>query len=72
MTTLDLFDPIPSLNHWFSLRGRHDRTNQKAKEQEWFQGVFHEACRRSEEQCIDIDTQESDETEDDQNREMHF
>ena len=43
MPTMDSFNPIPSLNHWFTLSNRHGRTNGKAKQQEWFHGVFREA-----------------------------
>ena len=43
MPTMDSFNPIPSLNHWFALSNRHGRTNGKAKQQEWFHGVFREA-----------------------------
>ena len=43
MSTLDTFNPLPALNRWFSLRDRHPRQDDKAKEQEWFAGVFHEA-----------------------------
>jgi len=41
---MDLFDPIPALNHWFTVcHRRHAKTNHKAKQQEWFVGVFNEA-----------------------------
>jgi hypothetical protein len=44
---IENFDPLPAINHWFSLRSRHPRQNDKAKEQEWFLGVFDEAENRS-------------------------
>ena len=33
-------DPFPAINYLFSLRDRHTRQNEKAKNQEWFVGVF--------------------------------
>ena len=33
-------DPLPAINHLFSLRDRHPRQNDKAKNKEWFVGVF--------------------------------
>ena len=46
MPSMDLFDAIPALNHWFTLRHhRHDKTNHKGKQQEWFVGVFNEAAK---------------------------
>lgn len=47
MPALENFDPLPAINHWFSLRDRRPRQNDKAKEQEWFLGVFDEAENRS-------------------------
>lgn len=43
MPDLEHFDPVPALTKWFSLRDRHSRCNDKAKEQDWFVGVFSDA-----------------------------
>ena len=48
MSTMDSFNPIPSLNHWFMLSNRHSKANDKAKLQEWFHGVFREASKTGE------------------------
>jgi hypothetical protein len=47
MPALEKFDPLPAINHWFSLRDRHPRQNDKAKMQEWFLCVFDDAENRS-------------------------
>lgn len=44
MPSLDLFNPLPALNKWFSKRDRHAKQNVKSKEQEWFVGVFKQAA----------------------------
>jgi hypothetical protein len=46
MPALENFDPLPAINHWFSMRDRRPHKNDKAKEQEWFLGVFDEAGNR--------------------------
>ena len=63
--TMDLFEPIPALNHRFTLRHhRHDKTNQKAKQQEWFVGVFNEAAK------ADMETEDNEFS--GQKNEIHF
>ena len=47
MPVLEKFDPLPAINHWFNLRDRHPRQNDKAQEQEWFTEVFDDAKNRS-------------------------
>ena len=44
MPSLDLFNPLPALNKWFSKRNRHPKENSEAKVQEWFAGVFQQAA----------------------------
>ncbi len=53
MPTVDLFDPVPGLNRWFSCQGRQARSNPKAKQQAWFQGVFFEASDASQDRGAD-------------------
>ena len=79
MPSLDLFDPIPSLNNCRGSRRSHrrDKTNDKARKQEWFLGVFHEATnKRTHKEAnlnVDIDINESADEGDEPNEgEVHF
>lgn len=44
MCTLTEFDPTPAIQHWMALKNRKPRQGSKAKEQEWYKGVFAEAA----------------------------
>lgn len=43
MPTFDKFDPTPAVNHWMAQKKRRPVQGYKARQQEWFQGVFDEA-----------------------------
>lgn len=43
MGPLEKFDPTPAVRYWMTKKNRHQNTNNKSHQQEWFQGVFNEA-----------------------------
>lgn len=65
MPSLDLFNPLPALNKWFSKRDRHPKQNPKCKEQEWFVGVFKQAADDGTLQRLQINSDVTGEEEDD-------
>ena len=50
MPSLDLLNPLPALNKWFSKRDRHPKQNAKSKKQHWFVGIFKEAAENGTQQ----------------------
>lgn len=43
MCNLSEYDPIPAIEHWLALKERKPRLGTKAREQEWYTGIFPEA-----------------------------
>lgn len=46
MSTLEEFDPTTATRHWFAKKQRKPRLGEKAKIQQWFNGVFKESETR--------------------------
>jgi hypothetical protein len=46
-------DPVLGLIRWFCCQGRQARSNPKAKQQAWFQGVFFEASDANQDRGAD-------------------
>ena len=42
MGTLEKFDSTPAACCWLAKKKRHPKTNNRAHQQEWFHGVFHQ------------------------------
>lgn len=43
MGTLDDYDPTAAVEYWMRTRHRRQKMEIKARQQEWFKGVFKEA-----------------------------
>lgn len=46
MGDLENFDPTPAVDLWMSKKKRKPRSSPKAKEQNWYRGVFSEATEK--------------------------
>ncbi|KAF0703482.1 Uncharacterized protein FWK35_00036588, partial [Aphis craccivora] len=56
MPTLQNWDPRPAIQIWLNQNERRIKDTPKAKEQEWFNGIFMEATKRKSEEQTELKT----------------
>lgn len=52
MPPLESWDPRPAILQWMQNKGRRDKEHPKAKQQDWFLGIFNESSYNKKKDCL--------------------